>query len=382
MLASARREEFGSAEKLKRKGEEGEMSEASGKSGNSLKWAVVLAAVLGSSGGLALAQSNEPPCPDSSLAPDGLVPNNGEYCGTPYCMLRFKNYKWWVAYHFNKQTGYYNGGLKTIFPPNNVSLGVSDGFLHLKVAEQDNCRDRTGSIVWCGAEAVLMFDAGEPPKQANLGYGDYLVEARLVAPLLATWADYDPNVAFGVFTYARPASGTADNPAREIDLAEVSRWGWDQIGPITSCPYYNEYNGKFFVQELCKGNAQFALQDFTKKAGMVKRYSVAATKEITLIMRWRPGKVTFEEYNVGGPTLKGSLPDPDYIWETPNDPKEPEKDLSAFVPTDRKPGGELSCQRFHINLWLGNFKKTKDGLNPGPSQPVEVAIKNFEFDPK
>ncbi len=47
------------------------MSEAFGKSGNSLKLAVVLALVLGLSGGLALAQSNDPPCPDSSLAPDG-----------------------------------------------------------------------------------------------------------------------------------------------------------------------------------------------------------------------------------------------------------------------------------------------------------------------
>ena len=268
-----------------------------------------------------------------------------------------------MAYHFNTQTGYYNGGLRTIFPPNNVSLGT-DGFLHLKVAEQDNCRDGTGSIVWCRAEAVVMFFDDANGKQANLGYGDYLVEAKLVSPPLATWADYDPNVAFGVFTYERPMSGTDNNPNREIDLAEVSRWGWDHSGPVTKCPYYGKYDGKFNLQELCNGNAQFALQDYRLKAGMVKRYVVGPTKEITLIMRWRAGKVTFEEYNVGGLTLKGSLPNPDYIWETPNDSREPTKDLSAFVPTDTRPGGELSCQRFHINVWLGNFPQSKNGLNP------------------
>jgi hypothetical protein len=47
------------------------MSEAFGRSGNCLKLAVVLAAALGSSVGLALAQSNDPPCPDRSPAPDG-----------------------------------------------------------------------------------------------------------------------------------------------------------------------------------------------------------------------------------------------------------------------------------------------------------------------
>jgi hypothetical protein len=38
---------------------------------------------------------------------------------------------------------------------------------------------------------------------------------------------FDPKVALGMFTYERPATGSMDNPAREIDLAEITRWGWD-----------------------------------------------------------------------------------------------------------------------------------------------------------
>jgi hypothetical protein len=344
------------------------MNEALGKSKNSLRSALVLAAVLGSGGGLAVAQSNTPPCPDSVLAPFGLAPNNGQFCSTPNCLLPFKGVKWWVAYHFGPE-GYYNGGLNNIFSPNNVSLG-NDG-LHLKIAQQNNCRDSKGKVVWCSAEAVAMFQADG--QQANLGYGDYLVDAQLVSPPLATWADYDPNVALGLFTYERPGSGTADNPAREIDLAEVSRWGWDHTG---ECPF-NYKDGNFNGRVLCNGNSQFALQKVTVAGDeSVKRYNIGAVREITLVMRWREGLVNFEEYNRGGLTLP--MLDADQVtidnqWTTPDN-------LSKFIPTDRAQG-QPSCQRFHINLWLGNYGGTVNGLNPGPTNPVEVVIKDFEFRP-
>ena len=69
--------------------------------------------------------------------------------------------------------------------------------------------------------------------QASLGYGEYLVTAELVSPPQANWADYDPNVVFGLFTFERPPTGTDNNKYREIDLAEISRWGWNhsRVGP-------------------------------------------------------------------------------------------------------------------------------------------------------
>jgi len=171
--------------------------------------------------------------------------------------VEFKTYKWWTAFNFNLQEGYYNGGLGTIFAPEHVSIGPL-GNLRLKMA-----KDWNNNTQWAGAEAVLMFNADG--SQANLGYGDYLVTADLVSPLGANWADYDPNVAFGLFTYERPATGSENNPAREIDLAEISRWGWNHINP-PKCPHSGFLN-KFDTAILCEGNAQFALQDLRSMQG-------------------------------------------------------------------------------------------------------------------
>src|SRR5436190_22690000 len=152
-------------------------------------------------------------------------------------------------------------------------------------------KDWNNNTEWAGAEAVLMFK--NDGTEANFGYGDYLVTAELVAPPQANWADYDPNVAFGLFTYERPATGSGNNPAREIDLAEISRWGWNHTNPAT-CPF-SGFDGAINQATLCKGNAQFALQQVTKKQGMVKRYNIGQDKEVTLVMRWRAGQVTFEK---------------------------------------------------------------------------------------
>jgi hypothetical protein len=333
------------------------MNEALGVSRNSLRSALVLAAVLGAGGDWALAQSNAPPCPDSVLAPDGLAPDSR--CNPNGCLVEFKGYKWWTAFTFNKGEGYYNGGLGTIFAPEHVRL-VPGGMELAMVKDWNNGKE------WAGAEAVLMFN--RDGSEANLGYGNYLVTADLVSPPLTNWADYDPNVAFGLFTYERPATGSPDNPAREIDLAEVSRWGWNQAEPPT-CPF-KKILGQFDENLLCNGTAQFALQDYTKKLGMVERYDIRKDKEVTLVMRWRAGQVIFEKYHGPGLTLD-TLPKPDFRWVTPGD-------LSAYVPT----ATASSCQRFHINLWLGNFiGKPRFEPHDGPTngQDVGVVIKNFEF---
>ena len=122
-----------------------------------------------------------------------------------------------------------------------------------------------------------MFDGGG--NEANFGYGDYLVTVQSSTPLNAI----DPNVAVGMFTYERygeipqqrpftdiPTWGGDDNPNREIDLAEISRWGWNHVG---ACPFRGN-NGQFPNNALCQGNAQFATQIFTKSSKSVQRYDI------------------------------------------------------------------------------------------------------------
>src|SRR5271165_2487028 len=177
---------------------------------------VGLGAAVTFAGGQAQAfPPEDPPCPTTKLAPAGLNPKaNIDHCATTpgtnkYCLVSFKGYQWWTAYQFP----FFNGGLHTPFAPEHVSLG-GNGDLHLKAAEDV---DLDAGVVWSGAEAVLMFH--NDGSEANLGHGNYLVTAELVG---GTWNNLDPNMAFGVFTYERPATGPTPNTAREIDLAEIS----------------------------------------------------------------------------------------------------------------------------------------------------------------
>jgi hypothetical protein len=322
-----------------------------------------------------------PPCPTKELAPLGLAPVPDK-CATADCLVLFKGYKWWTSYTFNRAEFFTNYGLGTIFAPNHVFI---DGSSQNMVLKADNDLDLGGGKVWSGAEAVLMFDQNN--NEANLGYGNYLVAAKLTMPGFQSFDALDPNVAFGVFTYERlgpfpyaHATGTPANPRRELDLAEISRWGHARG---TACTIHGR-DGNFDTSRLCPGDAQFALQ-LVPQGGdpMVQRYCVQGimpnctltqNSEITLVMRWRGEKqqVTFEEYT-GAYTfaqLETQHPAPHYTWATPtNSP-----DLNRFIP-------ETACQRFHINLWFGNYG-TGNRLHPPPSSPQEVVIENFEFQPR
>jgi hypothetical protein len=278
--------------------------------------------------------------------------------------VNFNNYQWWTAFTYDPRYGYYyNGGLGTTFAPEHVFVD-GQGDLHLRMA-----KDWNNNREWAGAEAVLMFRADGT--QANLGYGAYLVAAEIVKPQNTTFATYDPNVALGMFTFERvdPPTGHPNNLRREIDLAEISRWGWNHVTPA-ACPFTG-FTDQFPNMTLCQGNAQFALQDFSQHSGLVKRYDIGQTNQITLVMRWRPGQVTFEAYD--GIHTFDNLPTEKFAWTTP-------PGLSAFVPT---PG----CERFHINLWLGNqyfpdwTRRPENTAHAGPTdgQEVEVVIRNFEF---
>ena len=274
-----------------------------------------------------------PPCPTSQLAPFGIAPTGARpgaqpaenpHCINPDgsqngCLVTLKGYKWWTAYnytgaYYNDQY-YYNGGLGTSFAPEHAFVD-SEG-LHLKIdhdvwlGDPNNVPPRD-QFPWTGAEAVLMFHDDSADSEANLGYGNYLVTVKLLKST-TSWNALDPNAALGVFPYERygpppagaincgancpgwPSFGGKQNPYREIDLAEISRWGWNHGG---MCPFTGT-DGLFPQKTLCDGDAQFATQLVPKSAISVKRYDIGSTQVITLVMSWLAGgkPVIFEKYD-------------------------------------------------------------------------------------
>lgn len=297
----------------------------------------------------------------SSLLTKGLgscpIPNftpNNQFCNPKSCLVDFAGYKWWTLYHYDPNNGYYyNGGLQTIFAPQNVS--VDGEGLHLRITRQD----LGGGTQWTGAEAVAVQNADG--SQANLGFGTYLVSARIKSA--SSFSQMDKNVALGLFTYQKDKSNNQNNPYRELDLAEISRWGNAPGTPIDQCTAS--------PKSLCEGNAQFAVQLWNKSPDNVHRYTIAeGVSEMTLVMEWTAANspVTFKQYN-GLFTLETLPPAPDNVFTT-------SADQNKFIP-------DSDCQRFHMNYWMGNFAQAVKGLNPGPSngQPQEVVITNFQYQP-
>ncbi|HEY1260333.1 MAG TPA: hypothetical protein VGF34_13890 [Stellaceae bacterium] len=306
-----------------------------------------------------------PSCPTSELAPDGLnpLPGNGQCPKGSNCLLSFKGYQWWTSFNFRGQSfpdhsGYWNDGLKTPFAPANASVDATG--LHLLIQDQD--LGAPSGPAPAGSEVVLMFNSDGSP--ANLGYGQYLVTAT--AKTAGTWNGLDLNAAFGAFTFERfgtgGGTGTMNNPNREIDLSEISRFGWPANDP--SCP--SQAN----PPQLCQGNAQFTLQDWWENPNNVHRYSIGNTPAtITLVMTWRgQGQpVTFQQYNKGGIHL-GNLPAAaDNTWTSASN-------QNIYIPG-------TNCERFHLNLWMGNYRGDTSPHPPPKMLPYEVVVTNFEFAP-
>jgi hypothetical protein len=389
----------------------------------------ILAAVVGLSSALTLAaqaQQVPQPCPDSALAPWGIAPsgpvppgdgNPNPHCGQNGCIVSFKNYKWWTAYnytgaYYNYQY-YYNGGLRTSFAPEHVF--VDDQGLHLVINDDVWLGDPNNpppKFPWTGGEAALMYDSNNAP--FNLEYGDYLISAKPISTL--AWNTLDPNVAVGMFTYERygpppagangncgsscpawPTFGDSYNPSREIDLAEISRWGWDQT--TGNCPFDGKAPvGSFDLRILCRGNAQFATQDFSQSKISVQRYDIGSITEVTLVMQWRRDHVKFLKFNRGGIHL-GQLPStPDATWtkdsQVPDNAPVPTgefnittpAELSNFIPHILRPphvNPPRSCARFHLNFWMGN-NINNESPHPPPTNNLkqEVVITNFEYSPE
>jgi hypothetical protein len=294
-------------------------------------------------------------------------------CDTPNCLVTFKNYQWWTQYNFwtsppasppNRNSGDYNANNK--WSPRNVR--VDGEGLHLSVQEQDVLNPTNGQCCvrrWAAAEAVTALNLDG--SVAQLGYGTYLVAARVKTA--ASWDAMDPNVAFGVFTYERAATGDTKNPGRELDLAEVSRWG--RTGTEQQC----RDEGRVQPPKLCEGNAQFTYQIWDQGGpGLpnLHRYTIIGSNEITLVMIW-PGaqqQVTFRQYS-GLRTLAevgDTCNAQDCVeWKFPTT-------QNPWVPAD-------GCQQFHLNLWMGNYGGAVNNFNPPPASPQEVVVTNFEYKP-
>lgn len=309
-----------------------------------------------------------PSCPTTdpnnpSLAPDGLdpLPGNGQCPKGSNCLLNFKGYQWWTSFNFRGKSfpdasGYWNNDLHTPFAPANAS--VDSAGLHLRIAMQD--LGAPGGPAPAGSDVVLMFKSDGSP--ANLGYGKYLVTAMVKTA--GTWDASDLNAAFGAFTFERigtgAGTGTTNNPYREIDLAEISRFGWPAESP--SCPSQAD------PPQLCQGNSQFTLQIWNlNAANNVHRYSIAPTpKTVTLVMTWRGAgqPVTFQQYN-GSFTFKNLPAKAANQWTTSSA-------QNIFIPA-------TNCERFHLNLWLGNYRGNPVNHPPPATMPYEVVVTNFEF---
>lgn len=313
---------------------------------------VQVASVADASAG---AESETPPT--ATVAAAGCAKPNftpmPQFCTTPNCLVSFAGYQWWTEYDWFPSSGFWNANNR--WSPANVSVD-SEG-LHLFVRMQNIGNGQQ----WTAGEAVTALNPDG--SVANLGYGTYLVSARVKSA--PSFDAMDPNVAFGVFTYERDRTGTSANPARELDLAEVSRWG--RVDGRTC---------RIKPDKLCNGNSQFTLQLWDVNPPSLpnlNRYTIAPNvQEITLVMDWNGANqsILFRQYN--GIFTLDNLPPKEqaaYKWQTPDS-------QNPYVPVD-------GCQQFHLNLWQGNYTDPgpEKGINPPPATPQEVVVTNFQYKP-
>lgn len=273
---------------------------------------------------------------------------NKKFCGNEECTIPFAGYQWWTNYQYRPDPyWFYNIG--QAWSPRGPWVD-SEG-LHLRVMK-DNLG---GGDSWCASEVVLVYQGETGQTLANVDYGTYLVAAKIKTA--NSFAELDRNVAFGLFTYDPSETGGPYNKARELDLAEISKWG--------APPDKNVIDKRLLI-----GNAQFTLQDW-QKLDNLHRYTIpAGVKEVTLVMYWPGPKkpVTFKQYNGIYKTIESLPSTPANSWTT-------SAQQNDYIPDD-------GCQRFHMNLWMGNYGEVDNkGTHPGPSngQAQEVVVTNFVY---
>lgn len=254
--------------------------------------------------------------------------------GNPF--VEFGGQRWWVNYWWSPETGTYaygdGGTLRSNFDPKQFFKLNQDGTLTLRAfgTEKDKCI--TSEIV---SEEIV-------------GYGDYLITVKADQ---GSFAELDPNVVFGLFTYqwgeAPPEQGP--NRHREIDLLETIS---------------KEAQGR-------PGNAQFALQPALAlpEPNLLKRFTLPDIKYITAVLH-RPDpeiegrKVTMRIFE-GDHTYDDIMRNPELkpleTWNPVIDNFDPVK-IEPYVPLHTS----TSRERFHINLYL-NY-----GMPPAKEQSVTL----------
>lgn len=271
---------------------------------------------------------------------------NRKFCGSDDCLIKFKDYWWWTNYQFTGDPNWFWNKGQAWSPRNTFADGEG---LHLFVRKDD----LGGGPEWMASEVVAVY-LSDKKTLAKTGYGTYLVSAKIKSA--SSWDKLDKNVAFGLFTFQKDASGGINNPHRELDLAEISRWG--------TPPCSNAFDSR-----LCEGNAQFGIQKWDKNRANLQRYSIQeGVNEITLVMKWKSSNapVTFLQFN-GTYTL-------DNLPASPTNSYITSSSQNTFIPND-------DCQLFHMNLWMGNFGEGDKHPGPADGQPQEVVITNFQYIP-
>jgi hypothetical protein len=218
------------------------------------------------------------PCPSANAAPflpDELNGRPSDFVERTPFTLQFSGYNW-----VQRDSPYLGGPASNCFTPEHAFVD-GQGRLHLTLASSS-----------CGGEVWLA---------RSLGYGEYRIHT------IGRIDNLDPQAVFGLFTWDPDAKPSQ----REMDI-ELSRWG------VAGDPL----------------NAQFVVQPFGV-SGHRDRFPITLTdgaSELTFLMLWQPGKVTFSVYHghhFGAPPLS------DLIHE---------KVFTEGVP---QPGRE----RFRLNLW-------------------------------
>lgn len=282
----------------------------------------------------------------TNCAPPNLkldVNINRKFCGTDDCLVQFAGYWWWTNYQFTGSPNWFwNNG--SAWSPRNA--WVDGEGLHLTVRKDD----LGGGSDWMSSEVVAVFE-NDKKTLVKMGYGTYLVSARIKSD--PSFDKLDKNVAFGLFTFDKTGTYNSNNPYRELDLAEISRWG---VPP----------NSNVGDPRLLVGNAQFAIQKWDADQSNVKRYTINPAKEITLVMYWtgEGTPVTFKQFD-GLYTLDNLPSSAAQTWTTSGN-------QNKFIPND-------GCQLFHMNLWMGNFGEGDKHPGPSNGKNSEVVVTNFQY---
>ncbi len=241
-------------------------------------------------------------CPSANgtpFLPDELLGRISDLVERTPFTVQFSGYTW-----VRRDSPYSGGPLSNCFSPDRAFVDAQ-GHLHLTLAASS-----------CGGE---LWPA------RSLGYGEYRIHT------IGRVDNFDPQTVFGLFTWDPDFQASQ----RELDV-EMSRWG------VAGDPL----------------NAQFVVQPFDQ-SGHRDRFPLTLTdgaSELTFLMRWEPGVVTFSVYH--GHHF-GVPPPADLIHE---------KVFTSGVP---EPGRE----RFRFNLW--RFCGSSCSL----SQDQEAVVTYFGFVP-